>query len=85
MSDQDFDTTAIDARFLAQERIVDALLRALALEQPGLLNAVKTILVDTEFTHSGKPQVDQNVNQQIGARIELASKFAAAHGADQEG
>ena len=84
VSDQDFDTAALDARFLAQERIVDALLRALAIEQPGLLNAMKNILVDTEFTHSGKPQVDQNVNQQIGARIELASRFADAHGSDQE-
>ena len=74
---------AQDARFLAQERIVDALLRALALEQPELLSAMRSILVDTEFSHAGKPDEDETVHQQIKSRIDLASKFADAHGARQ--
>lgn len=70
----------MDARFLAQERIVDALLRALALNQPDLLNAVRNILVDTEFTHTGKPGLYETVHQQIGNRIDQAARFADQHG-----
>ncbi|MGH3428614.1 MAG: hypothetical protein ACRDQZ_13775 [Mycobacteriales bacterium] len=72
-----------DARFLAQERIVDALLRALALEQPALLASVRSILIDTEFTHAGKPGEEQTVHQQIRARLQLAAAFAHAHGRGQ--
>lgn len=68
-----------DARFLAQERIVDALLSALAIEEPKLLDAVRAILIDTEFTHSGKPDEDATTHQQIRSRLAAASKFAAAH------
>lgn len=75
--------TADDARFLAQERIVDALLRALALQQPDLMNALRAILTDTELTHAGKPAEDETVHQQIQSRIEQASRFAQAHGMDQ--
>ena len=75
---------AQDARSLAQERIVDALLRALALQQPALLKAVRDILVDTEFTHPGKPDQHETVHQQIKSRLDLASQFAAAHGAPQK-
>lgn len=71
----------MDARFLAQERIVDALLRALALKQPDLLNAVRAILIDTELTHSGKPSQHETVHQQIRKRIDLAETFADEHGA----
>ena len=74
---------AQDARFLAQERIVDALLRALALQQPQLLNAVRSILTDTEFTHPGKPGQQETVHEQIKSRLELAAEFAAAHGTAQ--
>jgi hypothetical protein len=76
--------TAQDARFLAQERIVDALLRALAIQQPELLNAVRSILIDTEFTHSGKPGEHETVHQQIRNRLDLASRFANAHGTAQD-
>lgn len=75
---------AQDARFLAQERIVDALLRALAIQQPELLNVVRTILTDTELTHPGKPEQSDTVHQQIRSRLERASQFAAAHGTPQE-
>ncbi len=74
---------AQDARFLAQERIVDALLRALAIQQPALLDAVRNILIDTEFTHSGKPEEHETVHQQIKSRLERASRFANAHGTPQ--
>ena len=74
---------AHDARFLAQERIVDALLRALAIQQPELLNAVRSILIDTEFTHPGKPGHEETVHQQIKSRLEHAEEFAAAHGTPQ--
>jgi hypothetical protein len=74
---------AEDARFLAQERILDALLRALAINQPRLLQAVRSILVDTEFTHAGKPGEDHSVHQQIQARLQDASAFADAHGSQQ--
>jgi len=70
----------MDARFLAQERIVDALLRALALRQPDLLEAVRAILTDTELTHSGKPEQHETVHQQIRKRIDLAAAFADEHG-----
>jgi hypothetical protein len=70
----------LDARFLAQERIVDALLRALALKQPQLLTAVHNILIDTEFTHTGKPGQDETVHEQIRKRIEQAASFANQHG-----
>jgi hypothetical protein len=76
--------TAQDARFLAQERIVDALLRALAIEQPELLKAVRSILIDTEFTHPGKPDEHETVHQQIKSRLDLASEFAIAHGSPQK-
>ncbi len=74
---------AYDARFLAEERIVDALLRALALKQPALLDAVRSILVDTEFTHGGKPKQSETVHQQISKRIDEAQGFAAEHGSPQ--
>ena len=74
---------ALEARFLAQERIVDALLRALAINQPALLQSVRAILVDTEFTHSGKPEQHETVHQQIHKRIDLAAGFATDHGAAQ--
>jgi len=69
-----------EARFLAQERIVDALLRALALNQPQLLHAVRGILIDTEFTHAGKPGEHETVHEQIRKRIDQAEAFAAQHG-----
>lgn len=69
-----------DARFLAQERIVDALLRALAVNQPELLNAVRKVLIDTEFTHSGRPGQHETVHEQIRKRIDLAETFANEHG-----
>ncbi|MET3525495.1 MULTISPECIES: hypothetical protein [Phenylobacterium] len=75
---------ALDARFLAQERIVDALLRALAIRQPELLSAIRGILVDTEFSHSGKPGEHETVHQQIKSRLDLASQFADAHGTAQD-
>lgn len=75
---------AQDARFLAQERIVDALLRALAIRQPELLNSVRTILIDTEFTHTGKPEQYETVHQQIKKRLDLASEFAGDHGTSQD-
>jgi hypothetical protein len=78
-----FSAAANDARFLAQERIVDALLRALALEQPALLATVRNILIDTEFTHQGKPEADMSVNQQIQSRLLEAARFAKDHGASQ--
>ena len=74
--------STIDARFLAQERIVDALLRALALRQPDLLDTMREILVDTEFTHSGKPKQEETAHQQIRKRLELASEFAEKHGSE---
>ena len=70
---------AAEARQLAQERIVDALLRALAIEQPNLLHAVRAVLVDTEFTHSGKPDLDQTVHQQIQRRLKDATQFVREH------
>ena len=73
-----------DARFLAQERIVDALLRALALRQPELLNTVRNILVDTEFTHTGKPNQGETVHDQIRNRLALAASFADDHGTAQK-
>lgn len=69
-----------DVRALAQERLLDALLRALAIEQPRLLATLRGILVDTEFTHPGKPEVGQSVHQQIRARLEGAAQFASDHG-----
>ena len=69
-----------DVRALAQERLFDALLRALAIEQPRLLSTLRDILVDTEFSHPGKPEVGQSVQQQIRARLEGATKFASDHG-----
>ena len=74
---------AQDARFLAQERIVDALLRALAIQQPALLSAVRDILIDTELSHAGKPSEHETVHQQIKSRLERASQFAKAHGVIQ--
>lgn len=76
--------TAEDARFLVQERIVDALLRALALKEPELLTVIRNILIDTEFTHSGKPGEHETVREQIRNRLDLASDFANAHGTPQE-
>jgi len=75
---------AQDARFLAQERIVDALLRALAMQQPELLKGVRSILIDTEFTHPGKPEQHETVHQQIKSRLDRASEFAALHGTTQD-
>lgn len=75
--------TPQDARFLAQERIVDALLRALAIEQPRLLEAMREILIDTEFSHSGKPDDDSTTHQQIKGRLDDAANFAQAHGSAQ--
>lgn len=71
---------SVDARFLAQERIVDALLRALAMTNPALMDTVRSVLIDTEFTHPGKPDEDATVHQQIRERIDLAADFAKAHG-----
>lgn len=62
---------------------MDALLRALAIQQPQLLDTVRAVLVDTEFTHAGKPEQHETVHQQIKNRLDHASKFAAAHGAAQ--
>jgi hypothetical protein len=75
---------AQDARFLAQERIVDALLRALAIQEPALLSAVREILVDTELSHTGKPAEHETVHQQIKSRLDDASHFAKAHGVTQD-
>ena len=74
---------AQDARFLAQERIVDALLRALAIQEPALLDAVRNVLIDTEFTHTGKPEQHETVHEQIKSRLDHASTFANAHGTAQ--
>ena len=72
-----------DVRALAQERLLDALLRALALEEPRLLQRMRDILTDTEVTHTGKPSDDGTLQQQIRRRLDLASRFAVAHGSSQ--
>ena len=72
-----------NVRFLAQERLLDALIRSLALDQPKLIATLRSILVDTEFTHPGKPDVDHGLHQQIRERIEAASGFAEKHGSGQ--
>lgn len=74
------DAGALEARTLAQERILDALLRALALEQPTLLGRLRTILIDTEFTHVGKPGLEDTLHEQIQSRIAAAEQFAVDHG-----
>ena len=71
-------SNAQDARALAQERILDAPLRALALEQPSLLER-RSVLIDTEFTHSGKPGLGDTVHEQIQSRIAMAEQFATEH------
>ena len=76
----ELDAKSLAARTLAQERILDALLRALALEQPSLLERVRSILVDTEFTHAGKPGLDETLHEQIQSRINAAARFAGEHG-----
>jgi hypothetical protein len=45
---------------------------------------MRDILVDTEFTHSGKPEASETVHQQIDRRIDAAARFAQAHGTDQK-
>ena len=80
MSDASPPEGGLDARLLAQERIVDALLRALALKQPDLLNVLRNILVDTEFTHPGKPRQYETAHQQIRKRIDQAARFAEDSG-----
>jgi hypothetical protein len=45
-----------------------------------LLNVVRNILTDTEFTHAGKPEQSETVHQQIRGRLERASQFAASRG-----
>lgn len=79
---QDEEADHGDVRALAQERLLDALLRALAIEQPRLLSTLRGILVDTEFTHPGKPELGQSVHQQIRARLEGAAQFASDHGVE---
>ena len=71
-------------RILAQERILDALLRTLALEQPRLISTLKGVLSDTEFTHSGRPDESHGLHQQIRDRIEGALKFSHDHGSEQK-
>ena len=61
---------------------MDALLAALALREPELLDAVRAVLVDTEFSHAGKPEQSETVHQQIRKRLNGASDFARRHGAD---
>ena len=79
LEEQDIQNT----RFLAQERILDALLRTLALEQPGLIGTLKNVLSDTEFTHSGRPDDSHGLHQQIRDRIEGALSFSREHGSEQ--
>jgi hypothetical protein len=55
----------------------------LAIQQPQLLDAVRNILTDTEFSHAGKPGELETVRQQIKSRITLAEQFASAHGTPQ--
>ncbi len=74
-----------DARFTAQERILDALLRVLALRDPALLEAVKTVLLDTAFTHPGTPDEAETVQQQVRRRLTEARAFAEAHGSGDSG
>lgn len=81
----DLDAKALEARTLAQERILDALLRALALEQPALLGRLRSILIDTEFTHAGKPGLADTLHEQIQSRIAAAESFAVDHGGDSAG
>ncbi|HEV2363622.1 MAG TPA: hypothetical protein VGS12_05410 [Caulobacteraceae bacterium] len=69
-----------DVRFLAEERIVDALLRALALKQPDLIQTLRSILIDTQFSHSGKPSPGKSLEDQIRSRIDMAADFADQHG-----
>lgn len=76
------DSQQQDVRFLAQERILDALLRALALEQPRLINTLKAVLSDTELTHTGKPDSSHGLHQQIRDRVDSAASFAADHGSE---
>ena len=76
----ELDARALEARTLAQERILDALLRALALEQPALLGRVRSILIDTEFTHVGRPGLEDTLHEQIQSRIAAAERFADDHG-----
>ncbi|MBC6982218.1 hypothetical protein [Caulobacter sp. 17J80-11] len=73
-------STAADARFLAQERIVDALIRVLSLRHPELLDELNDVLSDTAHTHAGTPSEDESVQHQVRRRLAEAQQFTSAYG-----
>jgi hypothetical protein len=65
-----------DVRLAAQERLLDAVLRVIAVRDPGFTDAVRGVLVDTVQTHSEYSPSGGTVTLHVAQRLRAAEKFA---------
>ena len=75
MSDVQADPSEV--RLLAQERLLDAMLRVLALRDPKFADAVRGVLVDTVQTIDAPPT--GSVTLHVSQRLRAAELFAEAY------
>ncbi len=73
----DVHTDASDVRLLAQERLLDAVLRVLAVRDPKFTDAVRGVLIDTVQTHEVTPT--GTVTLHVSQRLQAAEAFAKAY------
>ena len=69
-------TSELDPRTVAQERMLNALIAVAATRDPGLIEAMRNALVDTNFSRSEGPAEDGSVLQHISYRLNAIQAFA---------
>ena len=65
-----------DPRALAQERMLNALIAVAATRDPGLIEAMRNALVDTNFSRGEPPAEGASVLQHISYRLNAIQAFA---------
>jgi hypothetical protein len=73
----DVHTDPSDVRLLAQERLLDAVLRVLAVRDPKFTDAVRSVLIDTVQTREVAPT--GTVSLHVSQRLLAAEHFAQAY------
>ena len=64
-----------EARLIAQERLLNALIAVAATRDPGLLDAMRSALIDNNFSRNEAPPEGASVLQHISFRLNCIEAF----------
>ena len=75
-------TASTDARLVAQERLLDAVIAVAATRDRGFLDALRGVVLDTNSNRDDPPREGASALQHIAFRLNAAQALANAYGGD---